>query len=347
MKTVLFFVFTLTFLLFNCSSFGGVNDSTQKQTDEFLNVDSFNEFKNESATIVAPVTSTTLHDDNKDKAGNYYWTLGILLFTIIAGLLVRVKNAGSYRSLFLLLSVGLLGFYRGSCPCSISSLQGTAFAIMGLGVKWHSILLFLGLVPITYFFGRVYCGWICQLGALQEFIFTSSHFRLLQSYRAQQILRKVRMIVLAALVIQLIITQTNLYKYIDPFVAIYNFYSSSATAWILAGILILSSVFMFRPFCKTICPVGLVLGWVSKIPGASILAPNEKCISCANCSNKCKIRATTYEAGKSTIQNEECIRCGECIIGCKRDALSFYWNGKKHHSESTSSPFLKHPPSIK
>ena len=337
MKYPLFFVFLIAFISFNPNSFGGVNDSAGKQLDEFLSVDSFKEFNNDSTLKTGQVTtSTTMHRGNSENAGNFYWTLGILLFTVIAGILSRIKGAAGYRALFLLISLAILGFYRGSCPCSISSLQSTAFAIMGLGIKWGSMLLFTGLLVTSYFFGRVFCGWICQLGALQEFIFASSHFRFLQGYRAQQIMRRIRMIVLAALIIQMLISQTNLYKSIDPFIAIFNFYSSSVVAWILAFILILSSVFIYRPFCKTVCPVGLMLGWVSKIPGASVLSTNENCISCSNCSNKCRIRATTYEGGISTLQNQECIRCGECSIACKRNGISFYRAGNKHPSESAS-----------
>jgi len=343
MKNIGYFTLIFTFLLFNIFSFAGPKDSLITPVDEFINVDSFEEFTNDSSLAVLPLApSFKSPNQTKEMSGGFLWTLSILVFTILAGFLVRFKHTRYLRSLFLVSSLIILGFYSGGCPCPISTLQNTAFFIMGNPVNWHTLLLFSGLIPITYLFGRVFCGWICQLGALQEFIFGSSHFKFFQSYRSQQIMRKIRMVAFAALLIQVVITQTNLFKKIDPFAVIYNFYSSSMAGWILAGILLLSSVFIYRPFCKTICPIGLILGWISKIPGASVLGSTENCISCALCSNNCKIRAITHDDKTSILQNEECIRCGECINGCKRNAMSFFLKGKNHPSESTSIPWIKH-----
>lgn len=336
------FIITFCLLLLCNRSFAGTPDSSIVPADEFMSVDSLQEFKTDATaaghTMVSLPGST---EQQKETHEGFYWTAVILLFTILAGFLVRVKRGNSLRSLFLVSSIVILGFYQGACPCPISSLQHTAFFILGNPVKWNSLVLFLGLLPLAYLFGRVFCGWICPLGALQEFVFTSSGFKLLQGYKAQQIMRKIRIIAFVALIIQVSITQTNLFKKIDPFAAIYNFYSPSVTGWILAGLLVISSVFIYRPFCKTICPVGLLLGWISKIPGASLLGTTGNCISCANCSNNCKIRAITHDNETSIVQNEECIRCGACITGCKRNAMSFFLNNKKHRSESASIPFSK------
>lgn len=343
MKNLLLYtVIFLLLLLSHHQSYAGISDSVIVPVDEFISVDSLQEFKRDSGTAVMPLAILPgSHKQKKEMREGLYWTLLILFFTILSGFLVRFKYANYLRSLFLVLSLVILGFYRGACPCPISSLQHTALIIFGNPVQWNSVLLFLGLIPVTYLFGRVFCGWICQLGALQEFIFASPGFKVLQSYKTQQIMRRIRLIAFVTLIIQISITQTNLFKRIDPFAAIYNFYAPSVTGWILAGILIISSVFIYRPFCKTICPIGLLLGWISKIPGASVLGTRANCISCTNCSNNCKIRAVTHDNGISVLQNEECIRCGACINGCKRNALSFFLNSKKHRSESTSTPFTK------
>ncbi|MGZ4010897.1 MAG: 4Fe-4S binding protein, partial [Flavisolibacter sp.] len=232
--------------------------------------------------------------------------------------------------LFLVASIIVLGFYRGGCPCSIQSLQHNILLITGNFIRWPSILLFTGLVIITYFFGRVYCGWICQLGALQEFIFRTSAFKFFQSERSQRIMRRIRTGVLAILITQLVITGTNLYRQVDPFTAIYNFYSDNYIGWALVAIVIVSSFLLYRPFCKTICPVGLLLGWVSKIPGASILGVKENCISCVKCTKECKIRAITHDSKTSVLNNQECIRCGECLSSCPKNSLWFFGKNQKH-----------------
>jgi polyferredoxin len=85
-------------------------------------------------------------------------------------------------------------------------LQHGFLLLTGVPVRWQSVLLFAGLLPITYLLGRVYCGWICQLGALQEFIFKTSSIKLFQSERSQKIMRYIRVIALTALLSQLLIT---------------------------------------------------------------------------------------------------------------------------------------------
>lgn len=314
-------VFIFCSLLIVISCFG--QDSPLNALDEF------HEFTSDSAvtTLSSPALPQT---GKKAIPPEVYWTSSALFFTVLAGLFVMFKSTRQLRSLFLVLSLVIFGFYRGGCPCSIQSFQNGILFITGATVRWPSLLLFAGLVPITYFFGRVYCGWICQLGALQEFIFKTSSVKFFQSARSQKIMRIIRVTALAGLITQLLITGSNLYRQIDPFRMIYNFYSDYSVGWILVFIVLASSLLMYRPFCKTICPVGLVLGWISKIPGASVLGVKTNCISCAQCNKACQINAITHDSKISVLENEECIRCGECMNSCRKKDIHFFRKSRQH-----------------
>jgi polyferredoxin len=139
-----------------------------------------------------------------------------------------------------------------------------------------------------------------------------------------------RWVALAALIVQLLTTRTNLFKKIDPFVVLFNFNSPTLIGWVLLGVLLVTSILIHRPFCKTVCPIGLILGWVSKLPGASILGPSEQCLGCSTCNSVCKINAITRDGRRSILENQECIRCGDCLTNCKRSSLSFHFKGKSH-----------------
>jgi polyferredoxin len=306
--------------------------------DSSLNaLDEFQEFTTDSSiTTLSSPAKPVVH--KKSIPVEIYWTTSILLFTILAGIFVRYKNARQLRSLFLVISLVIFGFYRGGCPCSIQSLQHGILSLTGMPVKWPLFLLFAGLIPITYLFGRVYCGWICHLGAFQEFIFKTSSFKFFQSERSQKIMRVIRIVVLIILIVQLLITHSYLYKKIDPFVAVFNFYSDYSIGWVLVFILIASSVLLYRPFCKTVCPVGLTLGWISKIPGASVLGPKQNCNSCLLCSKGCDINAITHDTKISVLDNQECIRCGKCLTGCKKNAIGFYRKTKQHPDKAECKP---------
>lgn len=283
------------------------------------------------------------HSQFRGEAKAFKWVIGILVATVAAGILVRYKPARNLRAIFLVSSIAILGFYKGGCPCPIQSIQYTILNLFGHTYKWQTLVYFLALIPITYFLGRVYCGWICSLGALQEYMFFGSRFRVLQSERAQVIMRRIRIVALSALVIQLALTQQNLFKKIDPFAVIFNYTSYSAIGWVLVGVLVISSVLVHRPFCKTVCPVGLVLGWVSKLPGASNLQANHTCLSCSTCSQSCRINAITREGKVSRIDNQECIRCGECLEQCRRSSLSIRKKGRRLRHQIELRPAAAEP----
>ncbi|MCU7549305.1 4Fe-4S binding protein [Chitinophagaceae bacterium LB-8] len=265
--------------------------------------------------------SSNKHQHEKGN-GDVYWAGGMLMVTILAGILIRYKATRVARPFFLVASVALLGFYRGSCPCPISWLQVSFLYFTGQESHPVKAMWFLALIPITYFGGRVWCGWVCHLGALQELLHFPGKFNFLSSSKAQKIMRYTRLVVFFALIAQLLVTQTILWNKVDPFKTAYNLMASNVVSWVLLAMILVISVFMYRPFCKTACPVGLVLGWMSKIPGTAAISPKEGCIGCKMCSTACKSRALTYNNKVVILNKQECITCGECIEACKLKSLT-------------------------
>ncbi len=312
----------------NDDEFTPIGDGSEQIDDEFQNTDSSNTEFNEFSEVNSDFEETS-GSDQKISYNRMWWAIFTLLATVIAGFLVKFKATRKWRGFFLLASVVILGFYRGGCPCVISSFQNVILFFTGLSDNWQAIILFLGLIPLTYLFGRVFCGWVCPLGALQDFLHIGK-IKIFQSEKAQKVMRIMRIIILIVLIAQLIITKDILWDKIGPFKVVFNLFSSNLTGYILAGILLVSSLFIYRPFCKAVCPVGLVLGWVSKIPGASILGINNSCAGCNICNTSCKINAITREGKTSKLDNQECIRCGDCMDDCRIKSISFYKKGKNH-----------------
>ena len=268
-----------------------------------------------------------------------YWPLGALFFTLLSGILVRFINGRKLRAVFLIGSIVFLGFYNNACPCPIMSFESVLLAGFGADIPWQAMVWFLGLIPLTYLLGKVWCGWVCHLGALQELLYFKGHFAFLNGKKAQLTMRIMRYVLVAALIIQLFITMTNEFCRIDPFKAIFNLgfnlkaldESGQIIIWSLVGLLIISSLFIERPFCKAACPIGLVLGWISKIPGASVLGEKAECKSCSLCHRACQMDAITKNKKMITLDNKECIACGDCMDACKRNGIGFFRKGKKHN----------------
>jgi len=294
------------------------NENSDSEFDESGD-DEFSEFSDE-AEFEAPAPKTNWNRFN--------WALGILFATFIAGLFVRNNKLRKLRPVFLLAAVVILGFYRGG-PGIISSFQNTILFVTGFSLKWTAIVLFVGVTILTYFHGKVFCGWICYLGAIQEFLYIGK-IKVLQTEKAQKIMRIIRYILLVAISLQLLVTQSIEWSSIGPFKVIFNLYSPNITGYVLLGILLLSSLFIHRPFCKAICPAGLIFGWVTKLPGAAVLGINNSCAGCKTCNTSCNINAITRESNVSKLDNQECIMCGECMSDCKINSIQPYRKGAEH-----------------
>lgn len=300
-------------------------ESTIFHTGDLIAQDEFSEFESiDESEFVEEIDKESTGKGGGHKG--FKVAISSLLATVLAGLFYRYRRLRHTRSLFLLSSLLVLGFYFGGCPCPISSFQNLWLWALGKDVCWRPLIWFLGLIPVTYFFGRVWCGWVCHLGALQEFIHVHERFSFLQGKKATKIMRTIQILLLVTLVIQLLVTRENLFIHIDPFKVAFNLRSFYLTGWILLGLLLISSLYIYRPFCRSVCPVGLILGWVSQIPGAAVLDKNAECTSCRKCASVCRMQAIDRELN---FRPSDCIMCGECKDMCKKDGLSLFRKKKK------------------
>ena len=78
----------------------------------------------------------------------------------------------------------------------------------------------------------------------------------------------------------------------------------------------LCCVFIFRAFCRFICPLGAIYGLFSKVNFIGVKLERESCIDCGKCHAVCKMDIRQ-------VGDHECIHCGECIDSCPTKAISF------------------------
>ncbi len=298
----------------NLSDFENVDDTSKKAS-----LSEFSDFSENTPTVAA-----------KPKVSQINWTDPRLLDPIIAFVLLTVISIGikysgfrKLRGLFLLFGVVWFGFYRGGCTCMISSFQDLVLGVASWNFSWILLAWILILVIATYFYGKIWCGWLCHLGGLQEFLHKSTSFNFLSTEKAQRTLKYIRNTVFVLWVLQLVVMKTNLFCQYDPFRTAFNLIATSKIDYILLFVLLTSSVLVYRPFCSMICPVGTLLGWVSQLPGAKRLTINDSCVNCGKCKKICKSDAIFIKDNKTIIDINSCIACGDCLNGCKKDSMKF------------------------
>ena len=91
---------------------------------------------------------------------------------------------------------------------------------------------------------------------------------------------------------------------------------------ILIGVLlavVLTSVFVYRPFCKWLCPLGAFYALLNKVSLFQMRVDTGKCVSCGACARACKMDVDITKSPNHT----ECIRCGMCMKACPTDAIRY------------------------
>jgi polyferredoxin len=222
----------------------------------------------------------------------------------------------------------------GSCP--IGALQ-SAFGAVASKVSLYvvGLLIFFGAL-----LGRFICGWACPFGLIQELLHKIPS-RKLRHKKAFGILKYGKYVMLGVFVILLPIVfwvQNGLAspvfcKYICPagtleagipLVAL-NESLQQSIGWlfswkllILVGV-ITASVFIWRPFCRFLCPLGAIYGFFNRISVFGMKLEPAACTHCQACSRACKADLNPSKTPNSA----ECVRCGDCVKACPTGALTF------------------------
>lgn len=183
----------------------------------------------------------------------------------------------------------------------------------------ESSFVILGIVLLlAVLFGPVFCGWVCPLGTVQEFIgnlgkrIFKKRYNKFIPYKYDKYLRLLRYGILIWVVFVTAYTGRLAFSNIDPYHALFNFWTSEvAIGGIIALILtLITSLFVERPWCKYLCPLGAVLGFSNLFRIFKIRRNSSTCINCKKCDNSCPMNIQI--SGKNKITNHQCISCLKC-----------------------------------
>lgn len=216
-----------------------------------------------------------------------------------------------------------------------------------------------GLALITLLLGRVYCSSLCPMGVFQDvvdWIAKKRHRK--KKYGRFKEYKLLRWGILAVALLAIATGANVVVSLLDPYSAWgrvattlarplyllgnnglawigsqfdnYRFYKAeifftSLAALITAGITVLVIGYLSyrwgRLYCNTVCPVGTVLGLLSRFSLFRIRIDEGKCNSCSLCGLKCK--AGCIDTAARSIDYSRCVTCFNCLGVCKHGAMSY------------------------
>ncbi len=214
------------------------------------------------------------------------------------------------------------------------------------------------LIVLTLVFGRVYCSVICPLGVMQDIISWFGGRRKKNRFSYSPAISWLRYGLLAVFVVALVAGVGSFVALLAPYssygriaqnlfapiwqagnnalaflaerVDSYAFYSteiwirSVSTFAIAAATFVVLAVLAWRngrTYCNTVCPVGTVLGTLSRFSLLKPVIDRSKCIDCKLCARNCK--ASCIDIENHAIDYSRCVTCMDCIDVCRKGAIEY------------------------
>ena len=229
-----------------------------------------------------------------------------------------------------------------SCPAAIGACPiGALQAVVGSRKKFSFYIVgYLALIGTLL--GRFVCGWICLFGLIQELLYKIPVPKLTVPKKLDKALRWMKYIFLVVFVLILpaflkVNKGLSSVPYFCKLVCPVGMLEGGIPLAILdegirtqmgflfrwkfaiLAIIVILSMFVHRPFCKYICPLGAFYGIFQRFSFLKLKVEEDHCVNCGACVKHCKMNVDVLHNPNSA----ECIRCGECTKVCPTGALHF------------------------
>lgn len=167
------------------------------------------------------------------------------------------------RIVMLVLNVLVLGFWCGQF-LSLSLLRGWVSSGCDPLLMLPTLAM-LVVAVVMPFFGKPahYCQWVCPLGALQELIYMCPWGKIQIAPQVFRVLNRIRLGVFAVLLLALWLGFGAFLLDYEPF-SLFAPEAASTVVLVLALVIVIAGLFVPRPWCKTLCPLGEALHLASR-----------------------------------------------------------------------------------
>jgi polyferredoxin len=179
------------------------------------------------------------------------------------------------------------------------------------------VSIFVSIAVLTIVGNKSFCGWVCPIGALQELL---NRIRLPKLVLPFNVTNPIRFVIFVVFVAVAFAAGFEIYAYFNPFETLH--WGLEWYGLMVLGIVMVAGLFMFRPFCYLICPLGLLTWILEHVSIVRVRVDKAKCDECNSCVDESYCPAVQSILDMDT-SRPDCHICGRCIDSCPEDALKF------------------------
>ncbi len=226
---------------------------------------------------------------------------------------------------FWLLPLGEFSQGMGLHPSPVCATTKPALFIQagrGFPIVFAAILVSMAVISLIG--KKLFCGWICPVGAAQEYMYNISFGKKLDKKLKKilpfKITNSIRTVLFILYFIIVASAGISIYAYFNPF----DFLHWGFGLWTVLTMIItmVTGLFIFRPFCYLVCPVGLLSWILEHFALTRVKLDRAKCTDCGICERKAPCPTVPAIMAEKWSQ-PDCHACGQCIEVCPEDALNF------------------------
>ncbi|TKG96429.1 4Fe-4S dicluster domain-containing protein [Puteibacter caeruleilacunae] len=274
--------------------------------------------------------------------------LGILILLVVLGLyFVMKRKSGRPMNILMIVTFVYLAFIRGGCICPAGVITNTVMGIINPAmVGLATLIVFLVPLVAALVSGRVFCSAGCPLGAVQHIGKKKNDRKYIKiPTKLNNILKVLPIVVLGLTIYAGATGACYLVCELDPYKAIFHtgqawfeqglafiigqpmeskiLLGAGVGTWIYLMIILAIGYWIPRPFCRFICPYGVLLGVISIFAIKRRSIHGDNCVHCGLCQKVCPTQAITIDRKTkySYVSNYDCIQCNKCNETCKKDAI--------------------------
>jgi NosR/NirI family transcriptional regulator, nitrous oxide reductase regulator len=269
------------------------------------------------------------------------WEIGVLgaALALLTVLLARPtwitaspRRMSQVRTAYLLFTLGFIGWYAQGQLSIVNFTAAIQALLAGRSLAFFlydpmTVLLWAYVAVSLVLWGRgTFCGWLCPFGALQEFMAKFARAIRLPQWRlhtrTDKRLKNLKYGVLAVVLVMPFFSAalTDKAVEVEPFKTAITLVFDRSWPFVLWAVALLAlSAFVYKGFCRYLCPLGAGLAVLGRVRLLNWLPRRAECGQpCQTCRHRCEYQAIEPQ-GK--IDYDECFQCLDCVVIYESDEL--------------------------